>query len=49
VIVAATHDHAGPANLRAGMFSQLDRRAAALVEKIAGAVEAAWKAGGRPR
>ena len=43
VIVAATHDHAGPANLRAGMFSQLDEAAAAaLVEKIAGAIEAAW-------
>jgi hypothetical protein len=43
VIVAATHNHAGPVNLRAGIFSQLDEAAAAsLAERIGSAIEAAW-------
>ncbi len=48
VMVAATHNHAGPVNLRAGMFSQLDQAAAGtLVDRIAGAIASAW-AGRRP-
>src|SRR3990172_5982111 len=39
VVVAATHDHAGPHGLRGGMFSRLNEElAAALVEKVSGAM-----------
>ncbi len=39
VLVAATHDHAGPYGLRGGMFSRLDEQLAeALVQKISGAI-----------
>src|SRR3990172_6305334 len=39
VVVAATHDHAGPHGLRGGMFSSLNEDlAAALVEKVSGAI-----------
>ena len=39
VVVAATHDHAGPHGLRGGMFSRLNEDlASALVEKVSGAV-----------
>ncbi len=39
VVVAATHDHAGPHGLRGGMFSSLNEELApALVEKISGAI-----------
>jgi len=42
VIVAATHNHAGPAGLRGGMFSRLDEeQAGSLAEKLAGAILAA--------
>jgi hypothetical protein len=44
VLLAATHDHAGPVGLRAGMFSRLDEALAeATVAKIVGAVERAWE------
>ncbi len=39
ILIAATHDHAGPAGLRGGMFSRLDEGLAAEVaRKIAGAI-----------
>ncbi|MBI2914082.1 MAG: neutral/alkaline non-lysosomal ceramidase N-terminal domain-containing protein [Chloroflexi bacterium] len=42
VIVAATHDHAGPAGLRGGMFSRLDEEQARLLaERLAGAIASA--------
>jgi neutral ceramidase len=45
VLLAATHDHAGPVGLRAGMFSRLDEALAeATVAKIISAVERAWAA-----
>ncbi|HUF54193.1 MAG TPA: neutral/alkaline non-lysosomal ceramidase N-terminal domain-containing protein [Dehalococcoidia bacterium] len=45
VIVAATHDHAAPIGLRAGMFARLDEAAAAtLVETIMDAIGEAWEA-----
>ena len=45
VVVAATHDHAGPHGLRGGMFSRLDEElAAALVEKVSGAITEAASA-----
>ncbi len=48
VVVAATHDHAGPHGLRGGMFSNLNEDlAAALVEKVSGAITEAV-AGLRP-
>ena len=48
VVVAATHDHAGPHGLRGGMFSSLNEDlAAALVEKVSGAITEAV-AGLRP-
>ena len=48
VVVAATHDHAGPHGLRGGMFSSLNEElAAALVEKVSGAITEAV-AGLRP-
>src|ERR1700730_13543481 len=43
VLLAATHNHAGPVGLRAGMFSRLDETLAeATVAKIVSAVEQAW-------
>ncbi len=45
VLLAATHDHAGPVGLRAGMFSRLDEALAEItVAKITSAVERAWAA-----
>ncbi len=45
VLLAATHDHAGPIGLRAGMFSRLDEALAeATVAAIVAAVERAWAA-----
>jgi hypothetical protein len=45
VLLAATHDHAGPVGLRAGMFSRLDEALAEItVAKIASAIESAWAA-----
>jgi hypothetical protein len=45
VLLAATHDHAGPVGLRAGMFSRLDEALAEItVAKIASAIERAWAA-----
>jgi neutral ceramidase len=45
VLLAATHDHAGPAGLRAGMFSRLDEALAEItIAKITSAVERAWAA-----
>jgi neutral ceramidase len=42
VVVCATHNHAGPAGLRGGMFSRLDETlAATLVERTIGALEEA--------
>jgi hypothetical protein len=42
VTLAATHNHAGPAGLRGGMFSRLDEElAAALVDRVCAAVESA--------
>jgi hypothetical protein len=39
VVVAATHNHAGPHGLRGGMFSRLNEElASALVEKVSGAI-----------
>jgi len=39
VVLAATHDHAGPHGLRGGMFSSLNEElATALVEKVSGAI-----------
>lgn len=44
VVVAATHNHAGPAGLRPGMFSRLDTIAVeALVTRICTAIESAAK------
>ena len=44
VLVAATHNHAGPYGLRGGMFSRLDEGlAGGLVEAIAGAIATAWE------
>jgi neutral ceramidase len=44
VLLAATHDHAGPVGLRAGMFSRLDEALAeATVAKIVATVEQAWE------
>lgn len=43
VLLAATHNHAGPVGLRSGMFSRLDEALAeATVAKIVGALEQAW-------
>jgi neutral ceramidase len=45
VLLAATHNHAGPVGLRAGMFSRLDEALAEItVAKIISAVERAWAA-----
>ena len=45
VIVSATHNHAGPAGLREGMFARLDEGLAEVVAgKIVGAIGRAWKA-----
>jgi hypothetical protein len=45
VVVAATHNHAGPHGLRGGMFSRLDEKlAASLVEKVSGAIDVAASA-----
>ncbi|MEO8456389.1 MAG: neutral/alkaline non-lysosomal ceramidase N-terminal domain-containing protein [Chloroflexota bacterium] len=45
VIVAATHNHAGPAGLRSGIFSRLDDGLKeATVGKITDALERAWSA-----
>jgi Neutral/alkaline non-lysosomal ceramidase, N-terminal len=42
LVVCATHNHAGPAGLRGGMFSQLDDTlAGTLVQRIVGALEEA--------
>ena len=42
VLIAATHNHAGPAGLRGGMFARLDEELAeALVERVSGAIEEA--------
>ena len=42
LVVCATHDHAGPAGLRGGMFSRLDEAlAGTLVQRIVGALEEA--------
>ena len=42
LMVCATHNHAGPAGLRGGMFSRLDETLAAMiVERITGALEEA--------
>jgi hypothetical protein len=42
LLVCATHDHAAPAGLRGGMFSQLDEAlAGTLVQRIIGALEEA--------
>ena len=42
LVVCATHDHAGPAGLRGGMFSRLDEAlAGTLVQRIIGALEVA--------
>src|SRR4029450_9894249 len=39
LLVCATHNHAGPAGLRGGMFSRLDKTLAAMVvERIIGAL-----------
>ncbi len=44
VLVAATHDHAAPVGLRAGMLGQLDESLAeTLVGRICGAIEEAWR------
>ena len=44
VLLAATHNHAGPVGLRAGMFSRLDEALAeTTVAKIVAAVEQAWE------
>jgi neutral ceramidase len=43
ILLAATHNHAGPVGLRSGMFSRLDEALAkATIEKIMSAVEHAW-------
>lgn len=43
VLLAALHNHAGPAGLRTGMFSRLDEALAeATVAKIVAAIEQAW-------
>ncbi|HET9477638.1 MAG TPA: neutral/alkaline non-lysosomal ceramidase N-terminal domain-containing protein, partial [Dehalococcoidia bacterium] len=45
VVVAATHDHAGPHGLRGGMFSRLDEGlAATLVDNVSGAIAQAASA-----
>lgn len=45
LVLAATHDHAAPAGLRAGMFATLDTALAEdVVTKVVGAIEAAWAA-----
>lgn len=45
VLVAATHDHAAPVGLRAGMFAQLNEPLAeTLVGRVCGAIEEAWTA-----
>jgi hypothetical protein len=44
VLVSATHNHAGPAGLRGGMFSRLDEALAAETAlRIARATEEAWR------
>jgi len=44
VLVAATHNHAGPVGLTAGVFAQLDEPLAeTLVGQICGAIEEAWQ------
>jgi neutral ceramidase len=44
VLLAATHNHASPVGLRAGMFSRLDEALAeTTVAKIVAAVEQAWE------
>jgi hypothetical protein len=43
VLVAATHNHAGPIGLRAGMFSRLDPELSeTLVSRVSGAIDDAW-------
>ena len=43
IIVSATHNHAGPAGLRAGMFGRLNEAlAATVVDSIAAAISKAW-------
>ena len=45
VLIAATHDHAAPVGLRAGMFAQLDDKLAeTLVSQVCAAIEEAWTA-----
>jgi hypothetical protein len=45
VLVAATHNHATPVGLRAGMFARLDEpRAEELVARICAAISEAWNA-----
>jgi hypothetical protein len=45
LVVCATHDHAGPAGLRGGMFARLDEGlAGVLVQRIVGALEEAAEA-----
>jgi hypothetical protein len=45
VLVAATHNHAAPVGLRAGMLARLDEPlAATLVGQICGAIKEAWQA-----
>ncbi|MEX1194327.1 MAG: neutral/alkaline non-lysosomal ceramidase N-terminal domain-containing protein [Dehalococcoidia bacterium] len=44
VVVAATHSHAGPVGLRAGMFAHLDKTLAqTLVDQVCGALAQAWE------
>ncbi len=44
VLVAATHNHAGPAGLRGGLMSRLDETLAeAVVVRVCEAIEEAWK------
>lgn len=44
VLVAATHNHAGPYGLRGGMFSRLDGALAGrFVDQVAGAIVQAWE------
>jgi hypothetical protein len=44
VVVAATHDHAAPIGLRAGMFARLDDALArTFVEQVCAAMKSAWE------
>ncbi len=48
LLLAATHNHAGPYGLRGGMFSRLDEALAGrFVDQVAGAIARAWE-GRRP-